>query len=186
MFQDMVKTGNPMLWWMPFLEGLFALVVGLMFLSAPQAAMELILVLLGLYWLMSGVLAIAGIFSGGRRRSWVVSLLVGLAGIAAGLIVLGHPTLSLVVLPAALVLVLGGMGLFVGILQIIRAIQGEGLTAFIVGALSVLIGIVLLARPLLTGLALPLIFGVLNVLAGLALFVVAYSLWRKTRRTTPV
>lgn len=182
MFQDMVKTGDPMLWWMPFLEGVFAVFVGLMFLSAPQAALELVLVLLGLYWLMSGLLAIAGIFSAGHRRNWGVSLLVGLAGITAGLIVLGHPTLSRVILPAALVLGLGALGIVVGILQIVRAVRGQGATAFIVGVLSLLLGVVLIARPLLSGIALPLIFGALNVLAGLALFGVAYSLWRKTRQ----
>jgi uncharacterized membrane protein HdeD (DUF308 family) len=181
MFRNMVRTGNPMLWWMPFLEGVFAVLVGLMFLTAPGAALDLAVVLLGLYWLMSGLLSVTSVFTHPDHPHRWLSLLTGAIGIVAGLVVLGHPTVSTLVVPVSLVVVVGAVGVVLGLLQLIRAIRGEGLTSLLTGGLALVIGLILLARPALSGLALPLIFGVLSVVGGIALFVVAFLLWRRTR-----
>ena len=60
-------------------------------------------------------------------RAFVAPLLF----IAAGLIVLNHPLLAAVILPATLVIYLGVLGIIIGILAIIGGFAGGGIGNFI-------------------------------------------------------
>ena len=72
------------------------------------------------------------------------SLLIGILGIAAGLLVLNHPLFAAVLLPATLVIYLGVLGIVMGIFAIIGGFSGGGIGSFIFGVLNLLIGILLL------------------------------------------
>ena len=89
-------------WWIYLLEGIGAVLIGILLLTAPAATVVAITLFLGFYWLFVGVLELVRMFVD-RSVPWYWSLLIGLIGIAAGLLVLNHPLFAAVILPATLV-----------------------------------------------------------------------------------
>jgi uncharacterized membrane protein HdeD (DUF308 family) len=117
-------------WWIYLLEGIGAILVGILLLTAPGRTVVAITLFLGWYWLFVGVLELARAFVD-RSVPWYWSLLIGLLGIAAGLMVLNHPLLAAAVLPATLVIYLGVLGILIGSLAIIGGFTGGGIGSFI-------------------------------------------------------
>src|SRR5499433_46484 len=134
------------IWWIFLLQGIAGIILGLMLITAPGATLLVIVTFLGFYWLITGVLALVRIFVD-RSIPWIWSLLSGIVGILAGLLVLRHPLLASVTVPTVLVIILGVQGLFMGVLEIIEGFQGGGIGSFMLGALNILVGLVLLSSP---------------------------------------
>jgi uncharacterized membrane protein HdeD (DUF308 family) len=128
---------------------------------------------LGFYWLFIGVVELVRVFVD-RSVPWIWSLLLGLLGIVAGLLVLNHPLFAAVILPATLIIYLGVLGLIIGAVGIIGGFTGGGIGSFIFGVISLLIGLLLLGSPIAAGLAVPLVFGVLLLIEGVALIIWAF------------
>jgi len=103
-----------------------------------------------------------------RSIPWIWSLLSGIVGILAGLLVLRHPLLASVTVPTVLVIILGVQGLFMGVLEIIEGFQGGGIGSFILGVLNILVGLVLLSSPVSAAMVVPLVFGILLLIEGVA------------------
>ena len=152
-------------WWIYLLEGIGAILIGFLLLTAPAATVVAITIFLGFYWLFVGVLELVRMFVD-RSVPWYWSLLIGLLGIAAGLLVLNHPLFAAVLLPATLVIYLGVLGIIIGVLAIIGGFAGGGMGSFIFGVLNLLIGILLLSSPVAATLAVPFVFGILLVDRG--------------------
>ena len=94
------------IWWVFLLQGVMAIILGLMFLTAPGETLLAVVTFLGFYWLITGMLALVRVFVD-RSVPWVWSLLIGIVGILAGIFVLRHPLLAALTVPTALVIVLG-------------------------------------------------------------------------------
>ena len=122
-------------WWIYLLEGIGAILIGFLLLTAPAATVVAITIFLGFYWLFVGVLELVRMFVD-RSVPWYWSLLIGLLGIAAGLLVLNHPLFAAVLLPATLVIYLGVLGIIIGVLAIIGGFAGGGMGSFIFGVLN--------------------------------------------------
>jgi uncharacterized membrane protein HdeD (DUF308 family) len=161
------------IWWVFLLEGIAALLFGLLLITQPGATLVALVVFLGFYWLMMGVLEIVRVFVD-RSVAWYWSLLIGILGIIAGLIVLNHPMFAAVLLPTTIVLYLGIIGLVIGAIQIVGGFTGGGIGSFALGVINVLIGLILLGAPLAAALAVPLVFGVLLLVEGAALIIWAF------------
>ena len=165
-----IPTSN---WWVFLLEGIAAILIGLLLLTDPAATVVAITIFLGFYWLFVGVLELVRMFVD-RSVPWYWSLLIGLLGIAAGLLVLNHPLFAAVILPATLVIYLGVLGIVIGVFAIIGGFSGGGIGSFIFGVLNLLIGILLLSSPVAATLAVPFVFGILLLIEGIALIVWAF------------
>jgi uncharacterized membrane protein HdeD (DUF308 family) len=164
---------QPSIWWLFLLQGIMAIVLGLMFLTAPGATLVALAAFLGFYWLITGILALVRMFVD-RSVPWIWSLIVGIIGITAGLFVLHHPLLAAITVPTALVIILGIQGLIMGVVDIIGGFKGGGFGSIALGAINVLVGLLLLGSPLAAALAVPLVFGVLLLIQGAALIVWAF------------
>jgi uncharacterized membrane protein HdeD (DUF308 family) len=161
------------IWWVFLLEGIAALLFGVLLITQPGATLVALVVFLGFYWLMMGVLEIVRVFVD-RSVAWYWSLLIGILGIIAGMIVLNHPMFAAVLLPTTIVLYLGVIGLVIGATQIVGGFTGGGIGSFALGVINVLIGLILLAAPMAAALAVPLVFGVLLLVEGAALIIWAF------------
>src|SRR5262245_18547841 len=139
-------------WWLFLLQGIAAILLGLMVISAPGVAIVTLVTFLGFFWLISSVLSLVRVFVD-RSSSWVWSLLVGIVGILAGIAVLNHPMLAAVTIPTVLVIIIGIEGLIMGVFELVRGFSGGGAGAFILGVFHVLIGLLLLGRPMAVALA---------------------------------
>jgi uncharacterized membrane protein HdeD (DUF308 family) len=160
-------------WWILLLQGIAAILLGLMLLTAPGATLVALMTFLGFYWLINGVLSLVRAFAD-RSTPWIWSLLIGIVGILAGLFVVNHPMLAAVTVPTALVIILGVEGLIMGVFELIRGFQGGGAGAFVLGVFNLLLGLLLLGRPMVAALAVPFVFGVLLLIEGVGLLILAF------------
>ena len=121
------------------MEGIAAIILGLLLLTSPGATVMILVQVLGLYWLIKGILQIVSIFVDSSRWGW--RLFVGILGIVAGIVILRHPMVSAVLVPSLTVIFVGLLGVTIGVINLIQAFQGSGWGVGILGALSILFGI---------------------------------------------
>ena len=172
-------------WWVVLLRGIAGIVFGILTFFRPDISLLALVLLFGAFALVDGVLAIVTALRGGRANDrWWVLLLQGLAGVAAGIIVLFWPELSalaLVYVIAAWALITGGLEIATAI-RLRKVITREWLLA-LSGIASVLLGIVLMLFPGPGALALTLWIGAYALVSGVLLTVLAFRLrsWGKSR-----
>jgi uncharacterized membrane protein HdeD (DUF308 family) len=168
-----LPTQQSSIWWLFLLQGIAAILLGLLLLTAPELTLVVLVTFLGFYWLIEGILSLVHVFVD-RTIPWIWSLLVGIVGIAAGILVLKHPLLAALTVPTVLVIILGAQGLVMGIFEIIGGFKGGGVGSFILGIVNLLIGALLLASPTTAALAVPLVFGILLLIEGAGLIIWAF------------
>ena len=161
-------------WWLVLIEGIFAVIIGIMLLSNPKATTAVLVQVLGIYWFIAGILSIVSIFV--DRTAWGWKLIVGILGILAGIIILQHPLWSTVLVPTTLVIVLGIQGMIIGIVGVIRAFQGAGWGTGLLGVLSFILGLYLLLNPLAAAIALPIVLGIFAIVGGILAVIQAFRL----------
>jgi uncharacterized membrane protein HdeD (DUF308 family) len=161
-------------WWLVLLEGTAMLIVGILLLIKPGMTTLVFVQFVGIYWLISGIFQIIGIFL--DRSLWGWKLFAGILGILAGIIVVRHPIWSPVVLTSTLIIILGILGVIYGGIGLYQAFKGAGWGAGILGALSIFFGIYFLANIGQAALVLPWVIGVLAVVGGIAVIVLAFRL----------
>jgi uncharacterized membrane protein HdeD (DUF308 family) len=168
-----ISTQQSTIWWVFLLQGFAGLVLGAMLITQPGANLVALTKFLGFYWLITGVLALVRVFTD-RAVPWIWSLLVGVVGVASGILVLKHPLLAAVTAPTVLVRILRVDGLIMGVSDIIGSFTGGGIGSFILGAINVVVGLLLLSSSVAAALAVPLVFGALLLVQGIALITWAF------------
>jgi uncharacterized membrane protein HdeD (DUF308 family) len=173
----MVATRNPTqdsnIWWIFLLYGAMGILLGLMLITDPGATLVALVTFLGFYWFFTGMVALVRVFID-RSVPWIWSLINGIVGVLAGVLVLRHPMLAALTVPTVIVIILGVQGLIMGACEIIGGLNGGGIGSFFVGAINILIGLLLLGSPLAAALALPLVFGVLLLIQGFGALMLAF------------
>ncbi len=152
-------------WWVVLLQGIAAVILGLLLLAKPGMTMVVVVQLIGIYWFVSGLFQIVAIFIDHTQWGW--KLFSGILGIIAGMIIIKHPLWSPIMLTSVLIIVLGIEGLIIGVINLIQAFKGGGWGVGILGALSILFGLVLLANVLLAAFSVPWFLGVLGIVGGI-------------------
>lgn len=129
-------------WWLLLLEGIAALLIGILLLTETGVTLFGLVVFLGVYWLVTGILDLVMLFV--DRRQWGWKLVSGIIGILAGLVIIRHPWWASVLVPATLVWLLGVAGVVIGVIALVRAFMGGGWASAILGVISILLGGILL------------------------------------------
>lgn len=185
MTAEALSAPKPVKWWLPLVQGILSIIVGILFLAKPVATSASAVLVLGLYWLIIGILDIVGLFR--DRTAWGWKLFTGIIGILAGGLILssflGNSTTPLVdrlgttlLLGVTFAVVIGILGIVYGIFALINAFRGAGWAAGILGVLTIIFGIIILANPVATALGLPLVIGIWLIVGGIFLIVAAFRL----------
>ena len=161
-------------WWVMLLQGICALVIGFLLLTETSSTLMTLVVLLGIYWFVLGVIDIVRMFSSPMGWGW--SLFSGILGILAGIVLIRHPLWSAAIGTAALVWIVGFLGLVMGVTWIVRAFMGGGWAMGIGGVLSIILGLVLILHTATTVVVLIYTAGVLLMIGGIAAIVGAIML----------
>ncbi len=169
------KSSTP--WWLILIEGIAAIIVGILFLASPGSTLVVLVQLLGIYFLVTGILSIVAIFIDSSAWGW--KLFSGIIGILAGFIIIEYPLWSTLLVPTTIVLVIAIFAIIIGFINLIHAFQGAGWGLGILGVLSILLGIALLARPILSALSLPLVLGILAIVGGILAVINAFRVKRE-------
>jgi uncharacterized membrane protein HdeD (DUF308 family) len=176
-------------WQLPLIFGAFTLLFGLLALFWPGQTLVTIALFFGLQLILLGIARLFDVvteheaFSGGER---VLSALVGLLAIIAGLYAVRHLLLTLM----ALVLVLGIFWIIHGVAMLMGAFPHDNphrLLAALTGGLSIIAGLIVTFAPVASMLALALVLGVWLVILGVLEIIRAIQLrqhlsgWGSTR-----
>jgi uncharacterized membrane protein HdeD (DUF308 family) len=161
-------------WWAVLIEGIAALIIGVLLLMSPATTTVVLIQFLGWYWLITGIISIVMIFIDSTGWGW--KLISGILGIIAGIIIIQNPLWSTVLVPTTLVWLMGIMGVVIGISSLIQAFTGGGWGAAILGVLSIIFGILLMYNPLAGAIALPFLIGILAIVGGILAIIAAFRL----------
>ncbi len=165
-------------WWIILVEGIFALIFGIFFITAPTETSVFAVTVLGFYWLIRGIFAIIEIFLPNRTTHWGWLLFLGVLGIIAGMAVLHHPLYATALVGTFLIIFLAVDGLIMGIVGLVRAFMGAGWGTGILAVLTIIISLFLFANWLGATLALPLFIGVFMIMGGIAAIVYSFRVRR--------
>jgi uncharacterized membrane protein HdeD (DUF308 family) len=155
-------------WWLILIRGICAVIFGILAFAWPGITLLTLVLLYGAYAMADGIFAIIAAFKGGTMGSrWWLGV-VGLLGVAAGIIAFSAPGLTAIVLLLIIACWSIAMGIaeIYGAIKLRKEIEGEWLL-ILSGILSVLFGIALLARPGIGALALVWLIGSFAIVYGI-------------------
>ncbi len=157
-------------WWWYAAAGIISILFGIGAISWPYLTLTVLVILFAVYALISGGLALIGAFRNmGAHHTWWPELVIGLVGIAAGIIALIYPGIT----ATALALVIAFWAVLVGILEIIGGLSRANLLLTIAGVLAVVFGFIILANPVAGALALVFLIGAFAIVRGIILLIEA-------------
>jgi len=148
------------------LGGLTAAIFGIILLIRREEAIELLVILLGLWWLIQGAFMLFSVFIDREDMGWKIFL--GLLGLIAGVVVLANPINSATFLGSALAITLGVIGLIIGVSAIFGYFRGGGFGALVFGVVSGLIGLLFISNPSSSASLMVTLFAALLLIDGVA------------------
>jgi uncharacterized membrane protein HdeD (DUF308 family) len=165
-------------WWLILLRGILAVVFGVLAFAWPGITIAVLVIWFGAYALVDGIFILIAAIAGWKHleHRWLL-VLEGLVGIWAGLITFRMPELT----AAALLLLIAGWSLAMGVLRIITAvrlrkeIEGE-LWMILSGIVSIAFAFVVLWLPVASAVALIYMLGCFAIALGMAWVLVAFKL----------
>jgi uncharacterized membrane protein HdeD (DUF308 family) len=174
---DAALPGRPMLhalaksWWLLLLRGIAGIVFGILAFAWPGLTLVTLVLFYGAYAFVDGVLALVAAFSGGAKPvpTWWL-IVVGLAGIAAGILTFMWPGVTAIVL----IFFIGGWAIAHGVFEIVGAIRlrkeiDNEWWLILAGALSVIFGLLVIAAPGVGALTFIWVIGAYSILFGIML-----------------
>ena len=179
-----VPAQRPMLhalaqaWWLVLLRGIAGILFGMLAFVWPGLTLFTLVLLYGAYALADGVIAVIAAFTGSAKPlpTWWL-IVVGLLGIAAGLLTFLWPGITTIVL----ILFIGAWAIAHGIFEIVGAIQlrkeiDNEWWLIAAGAMSVIFGLLVIAAPGAGALALIWLIGIYAIAFGILLVGLALRL----------
>ncbi|HWZ18278.1 MAG TPA: DUF308 domain-containing protein [Ktedonobacteraceae bacterium] len=171
-----VEQGVP--WWVVLVEGIFALIFGLLLITAPGTTSLFLVTVLGFYWLIRGIFSIIEIFIPNTGTHWGWLLFMGILGIIAGMVVLRNLAYATAVVGTFVIVFLAVDGLIMGIMGLIRAFTGGGWGPGILGILTIIIAIFLFTNLFGAVLALPIVLGAILIVGGIVAIFFSFRIRR--------
>jgi uncharacterized membrane protein HdeD (DUF308 family) len=165
-------------WWLTLITGITAVIVGAILLwgtlDAKKETYEILVAILGIFWLVQGILDIVMLFVDHSMWGW--KLFIGIVSIIAGAYILAYPIAAALALPKIFVLVLGIWGMMYGIILLFMAFSGGGWAAGILGVLGIIFGIALMVNYSAPGMGLAMLWtgAVFAFIGGIVMIVQAF------------
>ena len=167
-------------WWLGVLRGIVAIVFGLLAWAWPGATLITLTLFWGAYALVDGIAALWGGWQtkDGGKPMWQI-VLIGVLGIAAGIITFVAPGITAI----ALLILIAVWAIANGVFQIAAAIRLRKEIAnewlmILSGALSIAFGVLMIANPGAGALAVLWLIGAFAVAYGVLLVILAFRLKR--------
>ncbi|WP_033289615.1 HdeD family acid-resistance protein [Amycolatopsis jejuensis] len=168
-------------WPLVLTRGVLAVLFGVLALVWPGITVLALAFLFGIYVLVDAIGGLVQAFRPGDATHRIAYALLGLLGLAAGVLTLVWPALTVLVLATFV----GAWAVVTGIMEIVAAIRlrkqitGEGFL-IAAGAVSVIAGVLVLIHPIAGAYGVALLIGIYAVLYGIMLAVLAFRLRRVT------
>jgi uncharacterized membrane protein HdeD (DUF308 family) len=174
-------------WWMLALRGAVAVLFGVLALILPGVTLLVLVALFAAYALITGAVSVYAAFKHRTSdKGWWLILLLGLVSLAAGVIAILNPGITLLVL----VLLMGANAIVTGILDITIAIrlrkriEREWLLV-LAGVIAIVFGALVFLFPAAGALAMVWMVSFYATLTGILLLTLAFKARSWARRATP-
>jgi uncharacterized membrane protein HdeD (DUF308 family) len=166
-------------WWLILLRGICAVIFGLLTFAWPGVTLAVLVLFYGAFAFVDGVLALVAAVMGGQPapRWWLA--IVGVLGLAAGLITLVMPGITALILLYCIAfwaIAIGVMQIF-GAIRLRKEIDNEWML-IASGIISVLFGLILIVNPGAGAMGVLFVIGVYAVIHGIILITLAMRLRR--------
>ena len=175
------------IWWLVLLRGIAAVLLGILLFTNPDAILSVVIIFLGIYWVVDGIITLLASFTGREEHSnWGWGIFVGIISILAGLAVLSQPVLTAIFTAQFIVSLVGIMIIISGVSSIatgfrLRKTSGEWMM-ILGGVLGLILGLLLLMNPLFSALVFVNITAIFSIIGGFALIVMAFQV-KKLKKT---
>jgi len=175
------------IWWLVLLRGIAAVLLGILLFTNPDAILSVVIIFLGIYWVVDGIITLLASFTGREEHSnWGWGIFVGIISILAGLAVLSQPVLTAIFTTSFIVSFVGIMIIISGVWSIVtgfrlRKTSGEWVM-IIGGVLGLILGLLLVMNPLFSALVYVYIIAVFLIIGGFSLIVMAFQV-KKLKKT---
>lgn len=171
-------------WKLTLVRALISLIFGIIILVWPEATTKVIILLFGLYVLISGMVHVAeaGV-SIYRKERWGRSMVLGLLGFLIGIVVLSRPGLAL----GALVFLIGVFLVVYGFMELYAAFELEASTGLrvlygISGLVGIGVGVIFILNLELGAWTVILLIGIYSLFVGILGVILAFmmrSWWKQ-------
>ena len=162
-------------WWCYAVTGLISAACGIAVLVWPDITLKVLAIIAGINIRLLSLLLIAGSIGAPEDTNKTLRIVVGVAGVIAGVVVIRHPSGALL----AIVLVVGVWLILSGLVDLMGAIivTGERRWLRVLGGLAdIVIGILVLALPKISLGTVALLIGIGFIIRGLVLIAGAWRL----------
>jgi uncharacterized membrane protein HdeD (DUF308 family) len=160
-------------WWVVLLRGVLAILFGVLAFAWPGLTVVILVTIWGIYALIDGIFGVVA----GIRGKWTSLVVLGLLGIAAGVVALLWPGLTAITLLwilAIWIIVAGAMQISAAI-RLRKEVQGEWLW-IASGVLMVGLGLLFFLRPGAGILSVTWLLGSLAIVWGILLVMLSFRL----------
>jgi uncharacterized membrane protein HdeD (DUF308 family) len=164
-------------WWLILLRGICAVIFGVLTFAWPGVTLAVLVLFYGAFALVDGVLSLIAAVTGGTPapRWWLA--VVGLAGLAAGIVTLIMPGVTALVL----LFFIAFWAIAIGVMQVIGAIRlrkeiDNEWMLIASGIISILFGIIMLVAPGAGALGLLFVIGAYAIIHGVTLIMLSLKL----------
>jgi uncharacterized membrane protein HdeD (DUF308 family) len=168
-----LARGDRAPWWAALIAGIALFILGLVIFMLPRQTLTLIVQFVGWFWLVDGVVGLACILA--DRSDWGWKLLAGMLGVVGGIFVIQYPLWETALVPLLSNLIIGILGIFIGLIQLLLATRGSGWRTGVTGVISVSIGILLAFVPIVGVVLLPFALAGLVMVGGVGTIVASFK-----------
>jgi uncharacterized membrane protein HdeD (DUF308 family) len=162
-------------WWLLLLSGILSILIGGALLFWPGKTLTVVGFLIGLWMLLAGVMRfLIALFGGDTDGRWVI-LVVGIVGIALGIVVMRNPTETI----AIIVVIAAVFWIISGLVDIFQGISDDGMEnrgwVIFGGVVAALAGAIVLLWPSASLLVLAVIAGVFFIVDGIMQIIAGFQ-----------
>ncbi len=155
-------------------RGIVAVLFGILTLIWPKITLVVLVLLFGIFAVVSGITAVAAALRNTREQGWGLLLFEGIVGILAGVVALVWPGITAL----AFLYLLAAWAIITGILEFIAPLSfpmsgGRAVLMVLAGVVSVVFGVLIAFQPASGLLAVVWLIGIYAIVIGV-LYIVAY------------
>lgn len=161
------------------LKGIALILLGLVILFWPAAALSLILFFLAMYFIVDGIIEIVSGFVGiGRHDRWGLLVFKGVLSLVVGILAISYPAAYalMFIYLAGLLFIFRGISEIVFYFDIDQNGSNNRTLGIVSGFLGILVGILIINKPIASGVALTWVLGIYALVTGIILIVLSVNL----------